>query len=67
MKTYTVAPQQMHHAHRFCVEIRNDPTNAKTYNKTYATNEDSDQSAQLDQSFLGHMYLLQPLGYPKIN
>ena len=43
-----------------------DPVNDKNYNKTYATSEDSDQTAHprsLIRDFADRMCLLQPPGY----
>ena len=47
---------------------RNEPGHDKTYNKTCATSEDSDQPAHLRsliRVFADRMCLLQPPGYPK--
>ena len=46
----------------------NEPAHDKTYNKTCATSEDSDQPAHprsLIRVFAGRMCLLRPPGYPK--
>ena len=45
-----------------------EPAHKKTYNKTCATNEDSDQPVHphsLIRVFADRMCLLQPPGYPK--
>ena len=49
---------------------KNEPVHNKTYNKTCATSEESDQPAHLCsliRVFADGMSLLQPLGYPKRN
>ena len=49
---------------------QNEPAHDKTYRKTYAISEDSDQPARLGSLisvFADRMCILQPLGYPKID
>ena len=52
----------------FVITPRNKPAHDKTYNKTYATSEDSDQPAHprsLIRVFADRIWLLQPSSYPK--